>query len=500
MRWGYPLQPKKALLVLVALIDRDYPHREIHMRSALVISANHDEVARMRTAFAPGFRFSAAKNFETAQHLLEQSRHDIVFVDISALGHSDDIGAAEEALQLFKQRYFSGEIVILTPLDHVRQAVRLVKAGASDYLTFPISSDEVKLVTESIADAILRQSELDYLRDKFWKTDVLDVIQTKSSAMFEVFKKIRSVAATRTTVLLIGETGTGKSILAKMIHQHSNRQKAQFISVHCGAIPDTLLESELFGHEKGAFTGAVRKKLGKFEIANGGTIFLDEIGTLTPPAQIKLLQVLQDGTFSHVGGEETIHTNARVIAATNADLKKLSAAGQFRKDLFYRLNVFPIEIPPLRERIEDLPHLVSVLLKRLNREFQKAIKVAAPQVIESLSRYEWPGNVRELENLLERAYILESSSELTPEGFPRELFEHNGCSPVLPIDTRLPLAEARKAALEDFERHYIKELIARNKGRINASAREAGISSRQLHKLMSKYAIRKEEYKANSAV
>jgi len=239
----------------------------------------------------------------------------------------------------------------------------------------------------------------------------------------------------------------------------------------------------------------VRKKLGKFEIAHGGTIFLDEIGTLTPPAQIKLLQVLQDGTFSRVGGEETIQTNARVIAATNSDLKKLSDAGDFRKDLYYRLNVFPIEIPSLRERVEDLPHLIEVFLRRLNREFQKSIHTIHPQVLAGLSRYDWPGNVRELENLLERAYILENSNALTPESFPLDLFKGNQLSAIMPLHTRMPLSEARKVALEDFERQYIKDLVARNQGRINISAVEAGISTRQLHKLMSRYGIHKEEFK-----
>ena len=336
---------------------------------------------------------------------------------------------------------------------------------------------------------------MDYLRDKFWKDDAREVIQTKSEAMVSVFKKIRSVASTKTTVLLTGDTGTGKSVMAKLIHQHSNRHQSQFISVHCGAIPDTLLESELFGHEKGAFTGAMRKKLGKFEIANGGTIFLDEVGTLTPQAQIKLLQVLQDGTFSRVGGDEMIKTNARVIAATNSDLKTACETGQFRKDLYYRLNVFPIHIPPLSERIEDLPQLVHLFLERLNREFQKSISSVHPHVLQNLANYDWPGNVRELENLMERAYILEESPVLTPEGFPLELFENASDSTTLTVDTQLPLAEARRQALDDFERRYLKDLLSRNGGKINRSAAEAGITTRQLHKLMSHHGIRKEAFK-----
>lgn len=466
------------------------------MRSAMVISAVPGDIEAMRSAFGPEFRFATAADVPAALHILDRVRYELIFADLGMLSAYAAAAGIDAALQAFQQRYPTIELVIMTPPSQIRDAVGWVKAGARDYISYPISHDEVKLVTESIAKSILRQSELDYLRDQFWKTDALEVVQTRSQSMIEVFRKIRSVASTKTTVLLVGETGTGKGVLAKLVHQHSNRQKAQFISVHCGAIPDTLLESELFGHEKGAFTGAVRKKLGKFEIANGGTIFLDEIGTLTPPAQIKLLQVLQDGTFGRVGGEETIHTNARVIAATNANLKQLSESGQFRKDLYYRLNVFPIEIPPLHQRTEDLPRLIDVFLKRLNREFQKAIHSVHPRVLEALARYEWPGNVRELENLLERAYILENTATLTPESFPSELFEWQNTTPFVPFNARLPLAEARKLALEDFERQYLKGLVARNQGRINISAAEAGISTRQLHKLMSKYDIHKEAFKS----
>ncbi|MBT8341393.1 MAG: sigma-54-dependent Fis family transcriptional regulator [Desulfatitalea sp.] len=467
------------------------------MKSVLVITAKNDHSEILETHFPSGLRIAWSDCLEKAFPVLERHHHDMVFIDIDVLGNVQTPTSPEQAMLGMKVRFPSVAMVIMVPQSRIRQAVVLVKAGAHDYVTYPLNREEVNLVTETIARSILSQSELDYLRDRFWKSDALEVVQTKSEAMVDVFKKIRSVASTKTTVLLSGETGTGKSVLAKLIHQHSNRQKAQFISVHCGAIPDTLLESELFGHEKGAFTGAIRKKMGKFEIANGGTIFLDEIGTLTPSAQVKLLQVLQDGTFSHVGGEENISTNARVIAATNADLKQLCDEGGFRKDLYYRLNVFPIIIPPLRDRIEDLPYLADLFLKRLNRELQKDIGGLHAHVIEALSHYEWPGNVRELENLIERAYILENSSILKPESFPKELFDHDGAPTIFTVDTTMPLAEARQLALKDFERRYIEDLVTRNKGRINASAAEAGVSTRQLHKLMSKYGIRKEQYKDN---
>ncbi|MDD5207546.1 MAG: sigma 54-interacting transcriptional regulator, partial [Desulfobacterales bacterium] len=250
-----------------------------------------------------------------------------------------------------------------------------------------------------------------------------------------------------------------------------------------------------FGHEKGAFTGAVRRKLGKFEIAKGGSIFLDEVGTVTPSAQLKLLQVLQDGTFQKIGGEETIESNVRVIAASNSDLKKMCNDGLFRKDLYYRLNVFPIEIPPLRERLEDIPHFVSVFLRKMNRFQQKEIHHVDPRVIEAFQNYSWPGNIRELENLIERAYILEKSSALSPESFPGELFESRTSSRASAYDAGQTLGEARKRALKEIESNYLREQLTRHGGRIKDSAGAAGITTRQLHKLMTKYGIRKEDFK-----
>jgi transcriptional regulator with GAF, ATPase, and Fis domain len=313
--------------------------------------------------------------------------------------------------------------------------------------------------------------------------------------MIKVFDKIRSVAPTKSTVLLFGETGSGKGVLAKLIHRHSTRGDAQFINVHCGAIPDTLLESELFGHEKGAFTGAVRRKLGKFEIAQGGTIFLDEIGTITPSAQIKLLQVLQDGNYQRVGGEDTLEANVRIIAATNMDLKKMCDDGRFRRDLYYRLNVFPIGIFPLRERIEDIPLLVDVFLKKFNNLFQKEIRGIHPEVIKAFKSYFWPGNIREMENLMERAYILEMTSILTPQSFPNELFD-SVSKPDSSSEATFPiLAEAREKGIDSVEKQYLKELLSRTNGKIRTTSELAGISTRQLHKLMTKHGIRKENFR-----
>jgi transcriptional regulator with PAS, ATPase and Fis domain len=285
----------------------------------------------------------------------------------------------------------------------------------------------------------------------------------------------------------------GKGVLARLIHRQSHRRGAPFISVHCGAIPETLIETELFGHERGAFTGAGRRKPGKFEIAGKGTIFLDEIGTISSLVQVKLLQVLQDGTFSRLGGEAELKAEARVITATNADLKRMSQSGEFRKDLYYRLNVFPIEIPPLRRRLEDIPFFVEMFLKKLNRVYLKEIHDAHPLVIEALMNYRWPGNIRELENLMERAYIVEQSRQLTPESFSVELIgEQASAAAVHPGTT---LADGRRRAVAAFEKQYLAELLAMHKGRINRTAADAGISTRQLSKLMRKYGLWKESFK-----
>jgi len=465
------------------------------MRNILVVSKQQDAFRALNASFGKEYRIDKASNRDTALEALRKRRSDFVFIDLEILKESVPGNAYNAALEPFWHLYPTIEIIVMSPQEMIREAVMAVKAGASNYLTYPINPDEVRYVTESLHESIIAQSELDYLRDQFWQSDSLELIQTKSSVMKKALDKVRSVAPTKSTVLLTGETGTGKGELAKLIHRHSNRREAQFISVHCGAIPDTLIESELFGHEKGAFTGAVRRKLGKFEIANGGTIFLDEVGTITPSAQIKLLQVLQDRSFQRVGGEATIEVDVRIIAATNMDLTKMCDEGQFRKDLYYRLNVFPVEVPPLKERAEDIPHIVEVILGRLNRFNSKQIREVHPQVMDAFRSYPWPGNIRELENLMERSYILEASSVLSPESFPNELFASEALSPSVSVDARFTLAEIRNRGIEDIERRYLKQLLARNKGKIKDSAQEAGITTRQLHKLMKKHGMRKEEFK-----
>ena len=469
---------------------------EAFMRSVLVTSARKDTFHTISSCLRKGHRIENASTKDIALNFLQKNLYDLIFIDLDILLKDISNENYKEALQLFWNQYPSIEIIVIADQIDLRKAVMAVKAGARNYLTYPIDPEEVKHVSEVIKESVIMEYELDYLRDKFWHVDSLELIQTKSDLMKKVFSKIRSVSPTKSTVLLLGETGTGKNVMAKLIHQHSNRKNAQFISVHCGAIPDTLLESELFGHEKGAFTGAVRRKLGKFEIAKGGTIFLDEIGTITPTAQIKLLQILQDGTFQRVGGEETLEADIRVIAASNVDLKQMCDEGQFRKDLYYRLNVFPIEIPSLSDRNEDIPSLSNTILKKLIQFSSKEINGIHPGVIDAFMAYDWPGNIRELENLIERAYILETSAELTPESFTNELFESESNPVFIPSSETLTLTQARQRGVEEIERNYLKDVLARHKGKIGESARAAGISTRQLNKLMNKYRIRKEEFKS----
>ena len=466
------------------------------MKSILVASKNRSACHAIRASMRPEYRVDVVTTKDDCLEMFRKRKYEFLFADVELLRESGLDNNYKVALQPFWHAYPSAQIIVMSSQEMIREAVRGVKAGASDYLTYPINPDEVKYVTESVYESVIMESELDYLRDRFWQEDSLEIVRTRSSLMKTVFDKIRSVAPTKSTVLLIGETGTGKGVLAKLIHRHSNRREAPFISVHCGAIPDTLLESELFGHEKGAFTGAVRRQLGKFEIAQGGTIFLDEIGTVAPSAQIKLLEVLQDAMFYRVGGEETIEANVRVIAATNADLQKMCDEGHFRRDLYYRLNVFPVEIPPLRDRIEDLAFIVEVILKRLNKFHSKEIHDTDPRVIEAFGKYSWPGNIRELENLMERAYILEASSVLTSGGFPNELFTSEAFQSHVNADTSLSLPEARRRGIEECERRYLEKLLAENQGKIKESAKAAGISTRQLHKLLTKYGIRKEAFKS----
>jgi len=464
------------------------------MRDILVLSNRADDFDLISQVVSKTRKTKYAKDIETAAALHQKFPFDLIIADLKLLEQTQGISAADFLKNPFTKINSFVQFVILCPKEEVEKAVKAVNEGAASYLTYPIEENEVRLLLDSLDRSLVRDFELDYLRDHFWKTEWLEIIRSKNPRMKKIYESIRSVSPTIATVLLLGDTGTGKGMLARLVHWHSQRSEEPFIVVHCGAIPDTLIESELFGHEKGAFTGADRRKPGKFEMARGGTIFLDEIGTITASAQIKLLQILQDGTFSRLGGTTLMNSDVRIIAATNADLASLVQTGSFRKDLYYRLNIFPIEIPLLRERLEDLPNLTDIFLKNLNAKYGKGIDGLHPSVIEGFRQYEWPGNIRELENILERAYILETASILSAQNFPPEMVKQ---SETYALSEKNPssLAQARQIAVEAFEKSYLTALLGQTKGKINLAAQKADITTRQLNRLITRYGLNKKNFK-----
>jgi len=470
------------------------------MKRVLIATPDSEAIRVVREAFGSELSLFAALDWEGLRAKSAQGVYDVILADVGNFGAAPGRtpGEYRERLRTLWARNPHAEIIVLARPAEVREAVDLVKAGAGNYLTYPLTKDELLYVLESLSLSRKVEHELSYFRDEFVKGETKRVARMKSAVMQGVYDKVKLVAPTGTMVMLLGETGTGKGVIARLIHSLSERREGPFIGVHCGAIPDTLIESELFGHEKGAFTGAAKRRLGKFELAASGTVFLDEIGTIGPALQIKLLQVLQEKTFSRLGGEQELKAEARVVAATNIDLRAQVESGELRKDLYYRLNVFPIEIPPLRDRKEDIVPLAEHFLERLSRNYLKDVQGYHPMVIEAFERYDWPGNVRELENLVERAFILEGSHMLTPASFPAELFEGSQTTAAIPLDTSLPLSEARRLAVNNLERAYLTELLQKNRGNMTATASDAGITDRQLRNLVHKHGIRRETFRSEN--
>jgi len=477
------------------------------MKSAIVITRQTEVFNSLSETLGNDWHTEIVSGEQLQTKDSHQYHPNIIFWDINSLtpgGKANSTKISEEIKQIKATFGDNIPIVVIASRDRRIEAFKAVKHGASSHLSYPVNSAELKQVLETVR-IFTEPAAGKTPQESFWKATLFHLVRTESPLMQKVFDEIQRVAPTDATVLLTGETGTGKNMLAKLIHEHSRRADKPFIPVHCGAIPESLIESEFFGHEKGAFTGAMRRKLGKFEIANGGTIFLDEIGTITPPVQIKLLQVLQDGIFYRVGGDNPLQTDVRVIAAANVDLKVLAEQGCFRQDLYYRLNVFPIFVPPLRERKEDIPLLTEIILEKLNRRHRKNIQGIAPEVMEAFMRYNWPGNIRELENVMERAYILELSNILTPANFPSDIMGslkrcHDHIFDVFALlnseNGQLPtLSEFRKAVVTHAERIYLTKLLRTNNGRINKSAEIAGITTRQLRKLMKKCNLNKDQFK-----
>jgi len=477
-----------------------------------------------------GYSVTEAVDGVDAQTRLEKENFDVLVTDLK-MPRLNGLGLLEDVTS----KYPEMPVIIITAHGTIETAVDALKKGAFDYITKPFDQGElINVIDKALRTrrkncdkVILGEGEIDHYG-----------IVGRTEKIREIYATIEQIAATRTTILITGETGTGKELIARAIHRGSSRRNNAFIKINCGAIAESLIESELFGYEKGAFTGAAAAKPGKFELAHEGTIFLDEIGELPRDMQVKLLQVLQDQTFERVGGVKTLHVDVRIIAATNRDLQKEIKEGNFREDLYYRLNVVPIKMPPLRERKEDIPSLTRYFLDRFNAKLNRSIREIVPQVLDCFQKYSWPGNIRELENLVERIVLLAKDEKISLEDVPDEIknspgeeildseekdkdqFETYLLREMENFTERLVLMarSEKKGALEDHhdeaftedqkkpgpyrnfienqkaevEKRMIEKILGECSGNITHAARRLGFSRKGLQLKMLKYNLRKK--------
>jgi DNA-binding NtrC family response regulator len=415
-----------------------------------------------------GYATVSAGDAETGLKLLRENPVDLVLTDFRLPGMN-----GLEFLQAAKRVNAALPVVVMTAYGSVETAVEAMKAGASDYVLKPFSLDELVLVIRKELDSQRLRDENRTLREELGRRYEYENIVARSAKMQAVLALVERVAPTSATVLLGGESGVGKDMIARAIHQHSSRASGPFVKINSTAIPENLLESELFGYEKGAFSGAVTAKPGKFELANKGTLFLDEIGDVPQATQVKLLRVLQEREFERLGGTKTIKVDVRLVAATNRDLRAALEEGSFREDLYYRLNVVAIDIPPLREHKEDIPPLARFFLARFAKESNEPAKELTPEALGRLVEYDWPGNVRELENILQRAVTLSVGETLGPADIhfdPPARRPAPSAAPVLPEGT----------TLEQWEQEIIREALRRANGNKSQAARALGLSRNAL--------------------
>lgn len=445
-----------------------------------------------------GYDVATASDGLAAIELFKNGQYDLVIADIK-MPQMDGM----ELLQRLKSESPDISVIIMTAFGSIKNAVEAMKMGASDYITKPISSEEIKLVIQKVFEKQDLVTEVKTLREELEGRYKLDNIIGKNQKMQEIYDLILNVSLTDATVLIMGETGTGKELVAKSMHFNSGRKNKPFVPINCSALPETLLESELFGHEQGAFTGAVKQRLGKFELANGGTIFFDEIGDLPPSIQTKLLRVLQEKEFERVGGNQTIKVDVRILAATNKDLSIAIKQGTFREDLYYRINVIPIILPPLRERREDIPLLAAHFLEKCCATLKKDITAISQETMNAMISYSWPGNVRELENCIERAVIMTKDNIITDVNLSKEetsLPVQTGT--IAPSDgSTVYFDDNRITTLlyEDFisycEKQYITKTLEKHKGRVGLSAKNAMMDTKTFYRKMKKHAINKKDFK-----
>lgn len=437
-----------------------------------------DDEARVRTSLKmvldPLYEILQAGDGDEGLDLFRKEEPDLVLLDVVLPG-TDGLAV----LQTLRMERKTTPVIMLTGTKSVKTAVDAMKLGAVDYLSKPFDVDELRIVIDRTLNSSELEQEVTHLRAQVVQRYAFHNLIGKSEGMQDIYAKIEQVADSRTTVLITGESGTGKELVAKAIHYNSSRRDRPFVALNCAALPETLIESELFGHEKGSFTDATARRVGQFELAHTGTLFLDEIGDLSAVTQAKLLRVIQEREFTRIGGVQPIKVDVRIVAATNKNLDELVRKGQFREDLYYRINVISLYLPPLRERSEDIPLLAKHFLqKRLEEEKRPTIEFGK-EALELLSRYSWPGNVRELENFVEQAFIWsQHATEITPEHLPTSI-KSDSRSTSLRDDTLAGRMSLEKAVME-FEREIILDALKRTNYVQTHAANLLGISRRML--------------------
>jgi DNA-binding NtrC family response regulator len=443
-----------------------------------------------------GFAVTGVDSPFAALDRLRSETFDLVLSDLKMEGMS-----GIDLLSRIKEIDPELPVLMVTGFASIDTAIEAIRRGAFDYLTKPCNNKELILRVRRGIETRRQVALIKSLREEVEERYSFANIIGRNRRMQEIYRLIEQIAQTDVTVMIRGETGTGKELVAKAIHYASPRKAQPFVAVNCSALTETLLESELFGHERGSFTGADRQRIGRFERASRGTLFLDEAGDIPIKTQTKLLRVLQEREFERVGGSETIKTDIRLIAATNKDLEKAIAAGTFREELFYRLNVIPIYLPALRERLDDVPLLASHFVQKCAERLRRRAPELTTAALSDLMSYDWPGNIRELENVLERAVVLEQGEQLAhvdlPAGAARRAAASAPAAPGAAIDTDLPLPVVAKRTLEGIEREYMRRVLAKYKGSIQRSADHARINRRSFFAKMRAYGLRKEDFKDN---
>jgi DNA-binding NtrC family response regulator len=458
------------------------------MKCSKVLIAEDDESSRenlLELLMNCGYEVKAFPDGEQALEAFAQDRFDLIVTDLKM----PRMGGLE-LLELAKEIHPDCIVIIMTGYGTIGSAVDAMRLGAFDYILKPLNEDIVKLAVERALSYVQIRQENLLLRNHLQEQYDFGKLIGYSEAMRGVFETIRKVSASDSTVIIYGESGTGKELVARAIHFNSDRRAQNLVAVNCGAIPAELLESELFGHEKGAFTGAIRSRMGRFELAQGGTILLDEIGDMSPALQVKLLRVIQEKQFERIGGVKTIPVDVRIIAATNQNLELAVEEKRFREDLFYRLNVIPIHIPPLRMRKIDIPILANHFLKRYNQANKKSVARISPEALDVMMRYPWPGNVRELQNLMERLVVIKESGEIGVGDLPARMTGAAKGEP--PPETGVSLPEGGIDFYEQvghFERDLLLKALTRSGGVKNTAAKLLRLNRTTLVEKLRRYNI-----------